>query len=144
LTTTETGLSTDGTDGYEAVIDDAAALFSKSQKYGIQMANFLSALPLCTCWEMDVQTLDETTGATGPRRTLALDHTGGLSLHYSAQNDFDSNVELVLAKKWVRANAGWDLGARVMLPDFAIEHLTAGVQSLKSSGSGRQSTSQGS
>lgn len=123
--------STDVADGYEAVLDGAASLFSKSRKYGIRMANFLPALPLCTRWEMEAEILDETTGTTDHRRTLALDHTDGLSSHYSAQSDFDSDVERTLAGKWERANTEWDLvreddvldlGAEVMLPDFAIEH----------------------
>ena len=123
--------STDGADGYEAVLDGAVSLFSKSRKYSIRMANFLPALPLCTRWEMEAEILDETTGTTDHRRTLALDHTDGLSSHYSAQSDFDSDVERTLAGKWERANTEWDLvreddvldlGAEVMLPDFAIEH----------------------
>jgi len=123
--------STDGADGYEAVLDGAASLFSKSRKYGIRMANFLPALLLCTHWEMEAEILDETTGPTDHRRTLALDHTDGLSSHYLAQSDFDSDVERTLAGKWERANTEWnlvreddvlDLGAEVMLPDFAIEH----------------------
>jgi len=123
--------STDGADGYEAVLDGAASLFSKSRKYGIRMANFLPALPLCTHWEMGAEILDETTGTTDHRRTLALDHADGLSSHYSARSDFDSDVERTLADKWERANTEWnlvreddvlDLGAEVMLPDFAIEH----------------------
>jgi len=123
--------STDIADGYEAVLDGAASLFSKSRKYGIRMANFLPALPLCSHWEMEAEVLDETTGTTDHHRTLALDHTDGLSSHYSAQSDFDSDVERTLADKWERANTEWnlvreddvlDLGAEVMLPDFAIEH----------------------
>ena len=123
--------STDVADGYEAVLDGAASLFSKSRKYGIRMANFLPALPLCDRWEMDAEILDETTGTTDRRLTLQLDHTDGLSSHYSVQSDFDSDVERTLAQKWERANTDWelvreddvlDLGAEVMLPDFAIEH----------------------
>jgi len=123
--------STDVADGYEAVLDGAASLFSKSRKYGIRMANFLPALPLCNRWEMDAEILDEMTGTTDHRRTLQLDHTDSLSSHYSAQSDFDSDVERTLTQKWERANTEWelvreddvlDLGAEVMLPDFAIEH----------------------
>ena len=122
---------TDVADGYEAILDGAASLFSKSRKYGIRMANFLPALPLCDRWEMEADILDDDSGS--PRRTLSfeLDHTEGLSSHYSAQSDFDSDVERTLAQKWERANTDWelvreddvlDLGAEVMLPDFAIEH----------------------
>jgi len=40
--------NTDQAAGYEAVLDGPASLFSKSQKYGIRMANFLPALPSVT------------------------------------------------------------------------------------------------
>jgi len=123
--------STDVAEGYEAVLDGAASLFLKSRKYGIRMANFLPALPLCDRWEMDAEILDETAGTTDHCRTLHLDYTDGLSSHYSAQSDFDSDVERTLAQKWERSTTEWnlnreddvlDLGAEVMLPDFAIEH----------------------
>jgi len=121
--------STDQAAGYEAVLDGPASLFSQSQKYGIRMANFLPALPLCNRWEMTADILiDETTGET---RQLELDHTEGLDSHYSAGDQFDSDVERTLTQKWERANTDWelvreddvfDLGAEVMIPDFAIEH----------------------
>jgi len=121
--------STDQAAGYEAVLDGPASLFSQSQKYGIRMANFLPALPLCNRWEMTADIfIDETTGET---RQLELDHTEGLDSHYSAGDQFDSDVERTLTQKWERANTDWelvreddvfDLGAEVMIPDFAIEH----------------------
>ena len=123
--------STDAADGYEAILDGAASLFSKSRKYGIRMANFLPALPLCDRWEMEADILDDENGSTGRTLSFELDHTDNLSSHYSAQSDFDSDVERTLAQKWERANTDWelvreddvlDLGAEVMLPDFAIEH----------------------
>ncbi|WP_331234232.1 DUF790 family protein [Natronorarus salvus] len=121
--------STDQAVGYEAVLDGPASLFSQSQKYGIRMANFLPALPLCDRWEMAAEILiDETLGET---RQFTLDHTDGLDSHYSAGKRFDSDVERTLAQKWERATTEWelvreddvfDLGAEVMIPDFAIEH----------------------
>ena len=123
--------STDVADGYEAVLDGAASLFSKSRKYGIRMANFLPALPLCDRWEIEADILDDDSGPSSRTLSFDLDHTDGLSSHYSAQSDFDSDVERTLAQKWGRANTDWelireddvlDLGAEVMLPDFAIEH----------------------
>jgi predicted nuclease of restriction endonuclease-like RecB superfamily len=93
------------------------------------MANFLPALPLCDRWEMAAEILiDETTDDI---RQFTLDHTEGLDSHYSAGERFDSDVERTLADKWERANTEWelvreddvfDLGAEVMIPDFAIEH----------------------
>jgi len=63
------------------------------------MANFLPALPLCNRWEMEADILENEGGS--PNRTLSfeLDHSEGLSSHYSAQSDFDSDVERTLAKK---------------------------------------------
>ncbi len=123
--------STDVADGYEAVLDGAASLFSKSRKYGIRMANFLPALPLCDRWAMEADILDDDAGPSSQTLSFDLDHTEELSSHYSAQSDFDSDVERTLAQKWERANTDWelvreddvlDLGAEVMLPDFALEH----------------------
>ena len=123
--------STDLADGYEARLDGAASLFSKSRKYGIRMANFLPALPLCDRWEMEADVLTDEGKSSNSTLSFELDHTEGLSSHYSAQSDFDSDVERTLAKKWDRATTDWelrreddvlDLGAEVMLPDFAIEH----------------------
>jgi len=95
------------------------------------MANFLPALPLCNRWEMEADILDNDNEPSGSTLTFLLDQTKGLSSHYSDQSDFDSDVERTLAKKWERSTTEWelkreddvlDLGAEVMLPDFAIEH----------------------
>ena len=120
---------TDRADGYEAILDGPASLFSQSQKYGIRLANFLPALPLCDRWEMTATVLiDETAGET---RQLRLDDTDGLDSHYSTGRQFDSDLEQTLAQKWERATTDWellrendvfDLGDEVMIPDFAIEH----------------------
>jgi predicted nuclease of restriction endonuclease-like RecB superfamily len=121
---------TDRAEGYEAVLDGPASLFSQSRKYGIRMANFLPALPLCDRWEMHADILDDE-GPTETTLSFELDHTDALSSHYTARSDFDSDVERTLADKWERANTDWelrheddviDLGAEVMIPDFALEH----------------------
>ncbi|UHQ98289.1 DUF790 family protein (plasmid) [Natrinema zhouii] len=121
--------STDLADGYEAVLDGPASLFSKSQKYGIRMANFLPALPLCDRWEMAAEILvDDTTGET---HRFTLNQTDDLESHYSAGKRFDSDLERTLAQKWERATTDWklvreddilDIGEEVLIPDFAIEH----------------------
>ena len=121
--------STDAAGGYEAVLDGPASLFSQSRKYGIRMANFLPALPLCNRWDMEAEILEDDT--TNETVCFELDHTDNLSSHYSTQDEFDSDVERTLAQKWERANTDWklvreddvlDLGAEVMIPDFALEH----------------------
>ena len=120
---------TDRADGYEAVLDGPASLFSQTRKYGIRLANFLPALPLCDRWEMEAAIA--TDRSSSRTRTFSLDHTDSLSSHYSTGTEFDSDVERTLANKWQRANTEWvlvreddvlDLGGEIMLPDFAVEH----------------------
>ena len=121
--------STNEAAGYEAVLDGPASLFRKSRKYGIRMANFLPALPHCNRWELDAEIL--VNEAADETRQLSLDHMAGLQTYYSGGRRFDSDVERTLATKWERATTEWelvreddvlDLGAEVMLPDFALEH----------------------
>jgi len=69
--------NTDLADGYEARLDGAASLFSKSRKYGIRMANFLPALPLCNRWEMEADILDNDNEPSGSTLTFLLDHSKG-------------------------------------------------------------------
>jgi predicted nuclease of restriction endonuclease-like RecB superfamily len=121
--------STDAAAGYEAVLDGPASLFSKTQKYGIRMATFLPALPLCDRWEMTADIAADQQNTDTLRFTLADDD--GLVSHYSAGQEFDSDVERTLARKWERSTTEWnlqrerdvfDLGDEVMIPDFALEH----------------------
>ncbi len=121
--------STDLADGYEATLDGPASLFRQSRKYGIRMANFLPALPHCERWEFTVEIL--TDESANEIRQFTLDQTAGLQTHYSGGSQFDSDLERTLATKWERANTKWelvreddviDLGAEVLLPDFALEH----------------------
>ncbi|CCQ33500.1 hypothetical protein HLRTI_000299 [Halorhabdus tiamatea SARL4B] len=121
--------STDLAAGYEAELDGPVSLFRQSQKYGIRMANFLPALPLCDRWEMRAEIIGEESARDTNQFTL--DHTDGLVSHYSTGKRFDSDVERTLARKWDRATTEWDLqreddvfdlGSEVMIPDFAIEH----------------------
>ena len=121
--------STDHAAGYEAILDGPASLFRQSRKYGIRMANFLPALPHCERWDLTAEILtDESANET---RELPLDQTAGLQTHYSGGSQFDSDLERTLATKWERANTEWelvreddviDLGAEVLLPDFALKH----------------------
>jgi predicted nuclease of restriction endonuclease-like RecB superfamily len=123
--------NTDVADGYVAILDGAASLFSQTQKYGIRMANFLPALPLCDRWEMEADILDDDGRAARTTLSFQLDDTEELSSHYSPQGEFDSDVERTLFRKWERANTDWnlkreddvlDLGDEIMIPDFALEH----------------------
>ncbi len=96
--------TTDAADGYEVILDGATSLLLRARKYGIRMATFLSALPLCDRWEMEVNILDDEGGSSNRTPLFELDHAEGLSSHYSAQGEFDSNIGRTLARKWERSN----------------------------------------
>jgi len=99
--------NTDQAAGYEAVLDGPASLFSKSQKYGIRMANFLPACPSVTAGRWLVRS--SSTRRPARPDSFALDPTEDLDSHYSAGDQFDSDVERTLADKWERANTDWKL-----------------------------------
>jgi predicted nuclease of restriction endonuclease-like RecB superfamily len=93
------------------------------------MANFLPALPHCNRWELSAEIIADK--AANETRRFTLDRITGPQTHYSGGQRFDSDVERTLATKWERAHTEWelvreddvlDLGAEVMIPDFAIEH----------------------
>jgi predicted nuclease of restriction endonuclease-like RecB superfamily len=121
---------TDMADGYEAVLDGPASLFSKSRKYGVRMASFLPALPLCDRWEMEASIItDEEFGITKSFR-LSSSENERIESHYSSREEFDSDLERTLSGKWERSNTEWelvreddvlDLGDEIMIPDFALE-----------------------
>lgn len=96
--------TTDAADGYEVILDGATSLLLRARKYGIRMATFLSALPLCDRWEMEVNILEDEGGSSNRTPLFKLDHAEGLSSHYSAQGEFDSNIGRTLARKWERSN----------------------------------------
>ncbi len=79
----------------------------------------LPMLPLCDHWEMEADILDDEGRPSESTFSFELDHTDGLSSHYSAQNDFDSDVERTLAQKWERATTDWELRRE----DDVLEHL---------------------
>jgi len=100
--------NTDQTAGYdEAVLDGPASLFSKSQKYGIRMANFLPALPSVTAGRWLVR-------SSSTRRPARPDSSRStprrISIHTTARAT--SSIATSSGRspiKWERANTDWKL-----------------------------------
>jgi len=121
--------NTDQAAGYEAVLDGPASLFSKSQKYGIRMANFLPALPSVTAGRWLVRSSSTRRPArpdssrSTPRRISI--HTTARATSSIATSSGRSPINGERANtdwKLVREDDVFDPGAEVMIPDFAIEH----------------------
>lgn len=112
--------------GYEIVLDGPASLFRLSSKYGIQMAQFLPALLLCTKWRMRAEIL-----WGGERRFFYLDDQSGLVSHYTDATRYDSLLEEKFAERFLKLQTPWQLEREteivnlketVFIPDFAFRH----------------------
>lgn len=115
--------------GYEVKLNGPASLFHLTRRYGVRMADFLPALVLCDCWQMESKiVVDE---ELYKQRRFTLDQTCGLHSHYQKRKRFDSELERTLASKFARSRSPWklhreeaviDLGTSVMIPDFSLVH----------------------
>jgi predicted nuclease of restriction endonuclease-like RecB superfamily len=123
--------STDGK-GYLIKIDGPLSLFSSTQKYGMQLANFLPSLLHAKHFDL---TAKVRWGATKAEKTFALSSAEGLKSHRA---DFGVHTprELELFEENFRANvpkwvissdpAPMPLESITWVPDFAITHTPTG------------------
>lgn len=94
----------DGKD-WELHIDGPASLFSKSRKYGLQMAIFLPAVVLAKSWSL-VAEIDEGDGKTFQ---LELDESSGLVSHYRARGQWVAEEEKWFEKRFEDLGSDWTL-----------------------------------
>ncbi len=123
--------STDGK-GYLIRIDGPLSLFSSTQKYGMQLANFLPSLLHAKHFDLAANVR---WGATKAEKSFQLSSAEGLKSHRA---DFGVHTprELELFEENFRANVpGWQikndpapmpLEAVTWVPDFAITHTATG------------------
>jgi len=116
-------------DGYRVEIDGPASLFSKSRKYGLQMATFLPAVMALEGWVVRAE-LDWTKGKT---HSFELDTTQGLVSHYKPKGQWVAEEEKRFEKRFADiAPEGWSLERRgevhvleqgeVLVSDYVITH----------------------
>lgn len=113
--------------GYEVALDGPASLFRMSQKYGLQMANFLPALLLCTRWRLRAEII----GGQGDQYFFNMDDTAKLTSHYHDATQYDSLLEQRFAERFEKLGSPWQLEREteivnlketVFIPDFAFHH----------------------
>lgn len=114
--------------GWRVEVDGPASLFSKSRKYGLQMAKFLPALVLCEEWTC-VATLD---WSKGSEHVLRLSHEDGLVSHYSARGQWISDEEKMFEDRFERTETPWSLKRQgtlheldegeVLISDYVLAH----------------------
>ena len=114
---------------YRVRLDGPTSIIRQTRRYGVNMARFLPALIACRGWQLHA--------LVRPRvghRLLALELSAedGLTSHLPPHDEFDSQVELLFAKRWGDApREGWTLiregeilhrGQKTFLPDFVFQH----------------------
>lgn len=113
--------------GWMIEIDGPASLFSKSRKYGLQMALFLPALVLADRWEL-VATVDF--DGDGKERAFELTPDDGLVSHYRAKGQWVAEEERWFEERFEQLESGWDLtregavidleNGEVLVPDYRL------------------------
>lgn len=108
-------------------VDGPASLFSKSRKYGLQMALFLPALVLAERWKM-VAVIDY--DGDGKEREFELSPEAGLRSHYRARGQWVAEEERWFEERFEQLESGWELhrqgaivdlsGGEVLVPDYRL------------------------
>lgn len=120
--------------GYRLEIDGPASLFSKSRKYGLQMAVFLPALLVLDSWEFCAE-LDWKGGgkskSTIPHKLLLSDKDGLVSQR-RATGQWVAEEERYFEDRFAEADTEWKLERQgsivelgdnqVIIPDYRLTH----------------------
>ncbi len=116
-------------EGYRVVLDGPASIFHQSQKYGLQLAEFLPALALCPAWSAQAEL---SWGTDRRPMSFKLTSSQGLVSHYPDTGVYVTREEQWLMDRWAAMDTPWvlerraeliDLGGRgVLIPDFVVRH----------------------
>lgn len=124
--------------GYAITLDGPLSLFQLSQKYGLQLAEFLPALALCPQWEAEAEVL---WGRDKTRHTFKVSRETGLVSHYPDTGQYVTREEQWLIDRFAALGGAWSLerraeiidldGRGVLIPDFALRHRDGRVAWLE-------------
>jgi predicted nuclease of restriction endonuclease-like RecB superfamily len=112
--------------GYTVEVDGPFSLFTRTQKYGVNMSRFLPGLLLSSKWHMEAFV-----NTPKGERTFVLDQDCGLQSYYQKADLFDSAVEEVFFEQFEKRKTEWqieremdvlDLKDTVLIPDFRFTH----------------------
>ncbi len=114
---------------YQFVVDGPASTLRVTRRYGVAMAKIVPGLLSCSDWRMSAQILSS--HGKG-RLSLQISSRDGLTSPKIAEEEFDSEVEADLMRKWNEVSLpGWSLsresellvqGQKVFTPDFVLTH----------------------
>lgn len=124
--------------GYAITLDGPLSLFQLSQKYGVQLAEFLPALALCPQWEAEAEVL---WGRDKSRHVFRVSSEAGLVSHYPDTGQYVTREEQWLLDRFAALGGPWTLerraelidldGRGVLIPDLAVRHADGRVAWLE-------------
>ncbi len=121
-----------GKDAYTLRLDGPLSLFSSTQKYGVQLANFLPAVLQCKRFEL---TATLRWGAQRKEKIFTLDDSQGLQSHTVDYGSYVPKELEMFAESFRKAAAGWELSSEADVvslpsgywtPDFQLHHTASG------------------
>lgn len=117
-----------GNTEYQFALSGPASVLRPTKRYGVAMAKMIPMLLSCKDWRLMAQIATR----TGRSMLFHLSSNEGLTSPVLPSDEFDSEVEAELMRKW-QANpvAGWTIEResellahhqKIYLPDFLLEH----------------------
>ncbi len=119
-------------DACTLVLDGPLSLFSATQKYGVQLANFLPTLLQCRRFDLEATVR---WGAQRKEKLFLLDSSQGLRSHTVDYGDYVPKELTMFAEMFRKQIGDWDISADVAVlqagnnawvPDFALIHKASG------------------
>ncbi len=117
-----------GRDAYTLTLDGPLSLFSATQKYGMQLANFLPSLLPCKQFDLKA---DVRWGAQRKEKEFRLNASDGLRSHLPDYGDYVPPELTMFLETFRKKIADWEisteavllpLGNGVWTPDFTLTH----------------------
>jgi predicted nuclease of restriction endonuclease-like RecB superfamily len=118
-----------GPDAYTLRLDGPLSLFSATQKYGVQLANFLPAVLQCKRFEL---TATIRWGAQRKEKVLTLNDGDGLKSHTVDYGDYTPKELVLFAESFRKSVAGWELSAEADIVSLPSGHWTPDFQLIQS------------
>ena len=116
-------------EGYVITLDGPLSLFKSSQKYGLQMANFLPSLLHCECWKLEAQLL---WGKGHLEKKFHLSSEQQLKPHSDLRGQWQPDAMSHLLIQFPKKRSDWTIsqqpevinlgGEGVLVPDYVFEH----------------------
>jgi uncharacterized protein len=122
-----------GKDAYTLRLDGPLSLFSATQRYGVQLANFLPAVLQCKRFELAATIR---WGVQRKEKTFTLDESQGLVSHTVDYGSYVPKEIEMFADSFRKAVKGWELSTDADVvslpsgywtPDFQLVHKTSGT-----------------